>query len=228
MRPPGLARRALGFLRHLVRTLPANESHRQPAETPRLPGAESRCGPGTGLGPTIQHPQHSRVRSGGRWQRANAVRGSDFGVPTPPNARPDPPRSPAFGHPQSRSSANHRPESRPKFASNGKSKSPRTPSPKSTGGFGAFTFPFGGKNKKSAEPKPPAEPAVIRAKLDQDKPRPPVTLEENPLASSVRVRIAGEDGMNYGSGTIIESRPGQTRDPHLRAHLPRPQAGGQN
>ena len=80
------------------------------------------------------------------------------------------------------------------------------------GGLGGFTFPFGGK--KSAEPnspaEPPAEPAVIRAKLDQDKPLPQVTLEENPLASSVRVRIAGKDGMNYGSGTIIESRPGQT------------------
>ncbi len=80
--------------------------------------------------------------------------------------------------------------------------------PQSSGVLGGFTFPFG--RKKSAEPKPPAEPAVIRAKLDQDKRRPPVTLEENPLASSVRVRIAGADGVNYGSGTIIESRPGQT------------------
>ncbi len=81
--------------------------------------------------------------------------------------------------------------------------------PKSPAGvLGSFSFPFGGK--KTAEPTPPAEPAVIRAKLDQDKPRPDVSLEENPLASSVRVRIAGKDGVNYGSGTIVESRPGRT------------------
>src|SRR5690606_8839750 len=31
-----------------------------------------------------------------------------------------------------------------------------------------------------------------------------------PLASSVRVRITNEGGVNYGSGTIIDSQPGKT------------------
>lgn len=71
-----------------------------------------------------------------------------------------------------------------------------------------FTFPFGGN---SSAPEPPAsEPAVIRAKLDQDEPRRQVTVEEDPLSSSVRVRIEGVDGVNYGSGTIISSQPGRT------------------
>lgn len=71
-----------------------------------------------------------------------------------------------------------------------------------------FTFPFGGK--PSAPEPPKTEPAVIRAKLDQEEPRRQVTVEEDPLASSVRVRIEGQDGVNYGSGTIVSSQPGRT------------------
>jgi S1-C subfamily serine protease len=70
-----------------------------------------------------------------------------------------------------------------------------------------FTFPFG---SKSAAPEVPSEPAVIRAKLDQKEITHPVSLEENPLGSSVRVRITNEGGVNYGSGTILDSQPGRT------------------
>ena len=71
-----------------------------------------------------------------------------------------------------------------------------------------FTFPFGGK--KEPEAKIAAQPAVIRAKLDQDKAGPEITVEDEPLASSVRVRISSGDGVNYGSGTIIQSQKGRT------------------
>ncbi len=72
----------------------------------------------------------------------------------------------------------------------------------------SFVFPFG--EKTSAQNDPPNQPPVIRAKLDQEEKRPPVSVEENPLASSVRVRITNQAGANYGSGTMIDSRPGRT------------------
>ena len=72
-----------------------------------------------------------------------------------------------------------------------------------------FTFPFGGNGSPKADA--PSEPAVIRAKLDQKQPKKArISVEEDPLASSVRVRITNEGGVNYGSGTIIESKPGKT------------------
>lgn len=80
---------------------------------------------------------------------------------------------------------------------------PKTPSRSKS----FFTFPFGGK---PAAPAAKEEPAVIRAKLDQKEETKPVSLEENPLASSVRVRITSDGGVNYGSGTILESRPGHS------------------
>ncbi len=72
----------------------------------------------------------------------------------------------------------------------------------------SFTFPFGGVKQSSHNS--PVEPRVIRAKLDQDRTRSQVSVEEDPLASSVRVRIGGQSGVNYGSGTIIHSQPGRT------------------
>ena len=71
-----------------------------------------------------------------------------------------------------------------------------------------FTFPFGGK--KQPEAVAAVQPAVIRAKLDQEKAGPKVSVVDDPLASSVRVRITSGDGVNYGSGTIIQSRKGRT------------------
>jgi thiol-disulfide isomerase/thioredoxin len=70
-----------------------------------------------------------------------------------------------------------------------------------------FTFPFGSKQEA---PEVPSEPAVIRAKLDQEELTQPVSIEENPLGSSVRVRITNEGGVNYGSGTILDSQAGRT------------------
>ena len=70
-----------------------------------------------------------------------------------------------------------------------------------------FTFPFGGK---PATPIVENESPVIRAKLDQEEKVKAVSVEENPLASSVRVRITNEGGVNYGSGTILQSLPGKT------------------
>lgn len=70
-----------------------------------------------------------------------------------------------------------------------------------------FTFPFG---SKPAAPEVPNEPPVIRAKLDQEVATQRVPIAENPLGSSVRVRITNEGGVNYGSGTILDSQPGRT------------------
>lgn len=70
-----------------------------------------------------------------------------------------------------------------------------------------FTFPFGGKPKAPAAEN---EPTVIRANLDQEEETQTVSIEDNPLGSSVRVRITNEGGVNYGSGTILDSQPGRT------------------
>lgn len=83
---------------------------------------------------------------------------------------------------------------------------PRAPARRSSPS--GFLFPFGGN--ASAVASAPTKPAVIRAKLDQESPRRRVTVEEDPLSSSVRVRIEGMDGVNFGSGTIIRSQPGRT------------------
>jgi len=99
------------------------------------------------------------------------------------------------------------PRRNPRVAENDTSKnSSKTPARRSPG----FTFPLG--KKSASERSPRREPAVIRAKLDQedDDPEPPISVKEEPLASSVRVRINNEDGVNYGSGTIIQSRKGRT------------------
>lgn len=72
-----------------------------------------------------------------------------------------------------------------------------------------FKFPFLGK-KKEAEATAEVAPSVIRAKLDQEKKRSEVRVEDDPLASSVRVRISSGDGVNYGSGTIVHSQKGRT------------------
>ncbi|MBW3542962.1 MAG: trypsin-like peptidase domain-containing protein [Planctomycetes bacterium] len=56
---------------------------------------------------------------------------------------------------------------------------------------------------------PERDQPVIRAKLDQ-KPPAAATLEQNPLASSARIRVKSGRGTNYGSATIIDSRPGRT------------------
>ncbi len=80
--------------------------------------------------------------------------------------------------------------------------------------FPRFQFPFfGSKNKPSkvgVAASASSTPPIIRAKHDgPDRPtgdRPPI----DSLAASTRIRVKDETGINFGSGTIIDSRPGRT------------------
>lgn len=80
-----------------------------------------------------------------------------------------------------------------------------------------FQFPFFGKKE---EPKPAAtnaaellaqadEAPIIRAKFDRRDDLQPTSATVDPLASSVRILVRDDRGINFGSGTIIESRPGR-------------------
>lgn len=70
---------------------------------------------------------------------------------------------------------------------------------------------WGGKAKRElAERKRDSEPPTIRGK-DADLDEAVELPVDNPLlAASVRLRVGDESGMNFGSGTIIDSRVGQT------------------
>jgi thiol-disulfide isomerase/thioredoxin len=69
-----------------------------------------------------------------------------------------------------------------------------------------FSLPFISKSPRSARPRE----AVVRAKLDEQPPPAVVITEGDPMAASTRIRITDKSGINYGSGTIIDSRVGQT------------------
>ncbi|MGE3314468.1 MAG: trypsin-like peptidase domain-containing protein [Planctomycetaceae bacterium] len=70
-----------------------------------------------------------------------------------------------------------------------------------------------------APTQPAAEEAVVRGNLGTAQVTPPAaTVKEavdhpqqsDALVSSTRIRVKDEDGINFGSGTIIDSRPGRT------------------
>ena len=81
-----------------------------------------------------------------------------------------------------------------------------------------FSFPFFGNNKnRERQVDPPARrnagfsyDTVIRAKLGKRKPVVKLTQQSSPFASSARIRIKDPQGISYGSGTVINSRPGHT------------------
>jgi S1-C subfamily serine protease len=81
-----------------------------------------------------------------------------------------------------------------------------------------FSLPFFGNNKdRERQVDPPARPntsfsddTVIRAKLGKRKPDLTVSQQSSPFVASVRIRIKDPQGISYGSGTVINSRPGDT------------------
>ena len=86
-----------------------------------------------------------------------------------------------------------------------------TAAPKKTsGGLLGFQLPFTKKQPVQTASAPKTETAVIRAKYDNDRPLQQLADEDPILAASVRIRVRDESGINYGSGTIIDSRPGHT------------------
>lgn len=81
-------------------------------------------------------------------------------------------------------------------------------------GFG-FNLPFFGKRDNESKSREvqleSSEPPVIRAKLGQrDAASARAALQGTPLDCSTRVRVKDGGGVNFGSGTIVDSRPGRT------------------
>ncbi|MBX3449596.1 MAG: trypsin-like peptidase domain-containing protein [Planctomycetaceae bacterium] len=71
---------------------------------------------------------------------------------------------------------------------------------------------FGGRPEQPARQPAPA-PATVRGQ----------SQEVDPLLATVRLRVQDPNGMNYGTGTILESRPGRTivlTCGHVFRHLP--------
>lgn len=76
---------------------------------------------------------------------------------------------------------------------------------------GIFNWNFGGQKPAETEAKILNTPATYRGNID-DTARPfPVRVgQSQPMAASVRIRVTDKSGTNYGSGTIIDSREGQS------------------
>lgn len=82
--------------------------------------------------------------------------------------------------------------------------SPKQAAPAKSG----MSWPFGSKKKKEPA-REPQEVAVQRGKAD-DRRKISVPVVGSPLAATVRIRVRDAKGDSYGTGTIIDSRVGQT------------------
>lgn len=77
-------------------------------------------------------------------------------------------------------------------------------------GFGGLPLPFIGRNKSKPEVVAEvAEPAIVRGQSG-DASAPAEKPTNDPLSASTRLRVKDAEGINYGSGTILESRVGRT------------------
>lgn len=88
-----------------------------------------------------------------------------------------------------------------------------TPPPRRT----IFGFPTFGGNRTPAVTQvaavsPPSKnsPPVVRAKLSDEPLVEGDILTRDPMLASIRIRITDNGGVNLGSGTIVESKVGQT------------------
>ena len=81
-------------------------------------------------------------------------------------------------------------------------------------------LPLFGSKPEPARLGPQAEtPAVIRGKYETPRGGTEQIARIDPLAASTRIRIKDARGVNYGSGTIIDSRPGRTRSEEHTSEL---------
>jgi len=69
---------------------------------------------------------------------------------------------------------------------------------------------FGAKSKPSRLGPADETPAVIRGKYETPRGGGRQVARIDPMAASTRIRIKDKQGIVYGSGTIIDSRPGRT------------------
>ncbi len=75
-----------------------------------------------------------------------------------------------------------------------------------------FQFPFLGNRKQETQPAPVVltENTTIRANPYDEQPSAPTAATDRFLTCSTRIRVKDDQGINFGSGTIIESRTGRT------------------
>jgi thiol-disulfide isomerase/thioredoxin len=71
-----------------------------------------------------------------------------------------------------------------------------------------FRLPFSREKDDVAARKSP--PSVIRANNDAADKRPAGSVPNDPMVASVRIRVRDSQGINYGSGTVIDSRAGRS------------------
>jgi len=77
-------------------------------------------------------------------------------------------------------------------------------------GFGGLPLPFMNRGKEKAESVAEVhEPATIRGQTADTTRTQPVSTSD-PMSASMRLRVKDAEGINYGSGTILESRVGRT------------------
>ncbi|MBT4866057.1 MAG: hypothetical protein HON53_13205 [Planctomycetaceae bacterium] len=69
---------------------------------------------------------------------------------------------------------------------------------------------FGAKSEPARLGSAAETPAVIRGKYETPRGSGQQVARVDPMASSTRIRIKDKQGIVYGSGTIIDSRPGRT------------------
>ncbi len=65
------------------------------------------------------------------------------------------------------------------------------------------------RNSKSEEPAAKPDAPIIRAK-QEDSPTSPKTTGGDPMPACLRIRVKDSQGVNFGTGTIIDSREGRT------------------
>lgn len=107
-------------------------------------------------------------------------------------------------------------------SSTGSASAPRSSAPASTPSVklaqheaepkAGFQFPFLGGKKRDKQPAPVVlnENATIRANPYDEQPETPAAPGDKTLATSTRIRVKDDRGINFGSGTIIESRTGRS------------------
>jgi len=74
-----------------------------------------------------------------------------------------------------------------------------------------FQLPFfgGRKREESSEPQPPV-PLVVRANLGDGQPVLTDFPANDPIGASVRIKVRDGNRIDFGSGTIIDSKPGRS------------------
>ena len=85
-----------------------------------------------------------------------------------------------------------------------------SPVPEKSSSSGPLSWILKGPHKSVSQGKSPRSGEIVRANLDDQSLLHNVPLTDDPMSASTRIRVTDKSGINFGSGTIIESRIGQT------------------